>query len=140
MANEAVLVVRLEDPIDFTVADGTAITKGAILKLNDNMVASAGGAALDPIAGIAARDKVASDGRTQLGCYIRGIFRLKASGAITVGDAICADAQIDDNYVKTTGTTSNLSGARILGYALETATDNNYFLAMVNIQGGYITA
>jgi len=138
MANEAVLVMRLEDPIDFTVADGTAITKGAILKLTDNMTAAAGAAALDPIAGIAARDKVASDGRTQLACYTRGVFRLKASGAIPVGESICADAQIDDNYVKACGALTTVSGARVLGYALETATDNTTFLAMVNIQGGWI--
>ena len=33
MADEHLLIVRTENPIDFTVADGTAIAKGAFCKM-----------------------------------------------------------------------------------------------------------
>jgi hypothetical protein len=83
MANEAVIVELLGDqgdPIQYNVADGTGILKGAILQLTDNRTAAAS-AADKPVAGIAASEKVASDGSTTLACYTNGIFDLVDSGA-----------------------------------------------------------
>lgn len=121
MANEAVLKLRAADPIDFTVGDVTGIEKGAILSLVDARTASGTIDLNSNVAGIAAREKVANDGRTQLACFVpgqRNIFDLKASGAITVGSPVVASA---DNYVAAAGL--GASGAMILGTALETATD-----------------
>lgn len=117
MANEAVLRERHDNPTDFIVADGTGIEKGALLALTDprTAVAATEGAVL---AGIAAREKVASDGRTRLAVYRNGIFDMKASGAILIGQDVSAS---EDNHVK--AALIGASGAVILGTALEAASD-----------------
>lgn len=137
MAFEAVLVDRLADPIDFTCADGTGIEKGTILKLTDPRTAIASSAASDPIAGIAAREKIASDGRTRIAVYRRGIFDMKASGAITAGEPVCVSATA--NHVARAGGNLNQSGAAIIGHALETATDAEVIQVYVDIGGGIVT-
>lgn len=132
MANEASLRDRIEDPINFTVADGTGIEKGTLLKLTDPRTAIASTAKADPLAGILAREKVASDGRTIAAVYRRGIFDMLASGAITVGGAV--QSASDANYpnaVMAAAVTS--SGAQILGTALETATDGETIQIFVEV-------
>ena len=132
MANEALLRNRLEDPIDFTVADGTGIEKGALLQLTDPRTASAATAATQKIAGIAAREKVASDGRTQLAVFRRGIFDMVASGAILVGAAVTACETA--NHVLSAAVTA--SGAAIIGHALETAAADEVIQIAVNVGAG----
>lgn len=109
-------------PEDFTVADGTGIEKGTLLKLTDPRTAvaadAATAAAANPAAGIAAREKVANDGRTRLAVYRRGTFDCVASGAINIGAPVVF---ITDNYVAEAASTA--SGAIIAGVALETAAD-----------------
>lgn len=122
--NEWILRQRRSFPTDFTVADGTAITKGALLKMTDPRTAIASTAANDACAGIAARDKVASDGRTQLAVYTDGIFDCVASGAVTVGQPVCSAGV--DNMVKYIATAA-VSGAQVIGIALETAADQELF-------------
>ena len=119
--NEAKLVYRKSLPSDFTVSDGTAIRKGAVLKLTDPRTAIASSGSGDMIAGIAAREKIASDGRTRLAVYSDGDFEMIASGAITVGFPVMSAGV--DNMVKLALPDGNISGAAILGYALETASD-----------------
>lgn len=121
MAYELVLRERTHDPVDFTVADGTGIEKGAILKMTDPRTAIITSANADVCCGVAASEKIASDGRTRLAVYQNGIFDAYASGAITVGQAIIS-AGVPANQVKAATTTTH-SGAAIIGYALETATD-----------------
>lgn len=121
MANEADLINSLGmKPVSFTVADGTAIDKGTVLKLTDPRTAIAASAAGDAVAGIAARDKIASDGRTRLAVHVGGIFDMTASGAITVGAPVITSATA--NHIQ--AATANESGAEILGYAMETAAAN----------------
>ena len=136
MANEAILRERFEDPINFTVADGTGIEKGQLCALTDPRTAIACSAAGQPIAGIAAREKIASDGRTSLALYRRGIFDMLASGAITVGDPVMSAATgTFTNSIKTmTGATA--SGAVCLGYALETFSDGEVGQVLVSVGGG----
>ena len=86
MANEAVIIELLGnkgDPIQFNVADGTAIAKGELVKLADNrtIITSAAGIC----AGIAAHEKVASDGSTKIAVYTNGIFDLKEGAAAGIG-------------------------------------------------------
>lgn len=83
MGNEAVIVELLGnqgDPIEYVVDNSAGILKGAILQLTDNRTAatSANGKVC---AGIAASEKVASDGQVRLACYTNGIFDLKDAGA-----------------------------------------------------------
>ncbi len=131
MATEATLRVRLEDPIDFTCADGTAIPKGTLCKLTDPRTAIASSGAGDMIAGIAARDKIAGDGRTQLACFRKGIFTMRADGTIAIGAPVMADG-VANKVI--TATAKN--GAAIIGYALEAATVGTDLQVLVNIAAG----
>jgi len=76
----------------FTVLNTDAIEKGTVCILTDPRTASgavittSGGA----VAGIAASEKVASDGATTIGCHTEGIFDIYASAglAIAAGDYV----------------------------------------------------
>lgn len=124
MANEHTLMIETELPIPFTVANGNGIEKGTVLKNADPMTASASTGTEDIVAGIAAEEKIASDGKTTLAVYRRGIFKGTASGSIGVGDAIITAAGATANLVKTAAVNSE----DILGISLETATDGQTFL------------
>lgn len=128
MASETTLVIETEVPINFTVADGTGIEKGAILKMTDPLTAALADGDGDIIAGIAAEEKIANDGKTSLAVYRRGIFKGLAGTAITVGDNIDTHAA--------TGATNELASApgagQIVGVALETAADTDTFLFELN--------
>jgi len=118
MANEAVLKLRIDDPMNFTVADGAGIEKGTICELTDPRTAAANNGSGDVFAGIAAREKVASDGRTQLALFRRGIFDLTDSGAgITAGAWVSTGGT---NTIKT-ATEAELAAGKGVGIALETA-------------------
>jgi len=132
MANEASLRVRIEEPLPFTVADGTGIEKGATLRLTDPRTAAANTANGQMAAGIAAREKVASDGRTELAVYRRGWFDMKCSGAVVLGSKLVFAG--GDNCV--VQATSAHSGAAVIGTALETGADNEVILVDLNIGGG----
>lgn len=103
---------------DYTVADGVGISKGALLKITDGRTAVLSDGAGDVLAGIAKRDKVASDGRTKLSVYKKGYFQMTASGAVTVGDTVQSAG--DSNKIETN---ASATGAKALGYAEETNTD-----------------
>lgn len=136
MANEAVLVERHSHPSDFTVADATAIAKGAILMMTDPRTAAIGTNGPVAVAGIAAREKVASDGRTNLAVYTDGIFRVYLSGAANVGQPlmISALATTYPNFVEIAGVTA--SGAFTLGVALETGANGEQILMRLHPGAG----
>lgn len=133
MANEATLVFEEELPVRFKVADGTGIEKGALLKMADAFTASSADGTNDILAGIASQEKIASNGQVAEGVYQKGIFKLTASGAITVGDPVGAIATWT-NYVASQKDTLTLSGLRTLGHALETVTNGQTVLVKVNVQ------
>jgi hypothetical protein len=86
MANAAaVLVYETELPIAFTVADGASIEKGDFLTLSSPMTVALSSADNNIVAGIAAEEKIASDGKTKIAVYRHGIFRVEAGGNCTVG-------------------------------------------------------
>lgn len=121
MANEAVLMFETELPLPFTVDNSTGIEKGALLTLSDPMTAALVTDSTAAFAGIACEEKIASDGRTKLGAYRGGIFKVVASGAVTVGDSVVFEAV---NTVAAQGETSKQSA----GIALETAASGETFL------------
>lgn len=130
MALEATLMWETELPIPFTCADGTGIEKGTILKLTDPMTVAAADGDTDICAGIAAEEKIASDGKTKIAVYRRGIFKVfvGAAGA-TVGAAVITDVA--------TGAANELVNAdvnseNIVGRWLETATDTQSALLELN--------
>ena len=126
MANEVTLVFETQPPIPMTVANGTGIEKGAILKMADLMTASLADGDGDIVAGIAAEEKIAGDGKTKIGVYRAGIFKGYAgNGGVTVGLAIDTDASTSDSneLANAPVTTGNY-----VGIAFETATSAESFL------------
>ena len=105
---------------DYTCADATGIEKGACLSLIDPRTAIIATTALSGAAGICAREKIAGSGRTQVAVYREGDFDMVASGTIAVG----APVKFAGNPTNTVMTAvSSDSGAVVIGYALETASD-----------------
>lgn len=129
MANEASIVTDSQvDGHSYTVAAGTAIAKGEVLNLTDERTAikatsGAGTTAVLPAAGVASTAKDATDDTsTTLGTLGTGtIVNLSASGAITLGAAVCAVA--DNHVAEVPATCVVASGAIVLGECLGTATD-----------------
>lgn len=140
MAKEAVKIElfgenRDGDSIRYTVASGTAIGKGTLLKLSEPRTASAATSGAI-FSGIATMDKSGTDFSTSITVWQNGVFDLWASGAITAGDPVALDSAL--NYVrKLTQTEIGLptSGAHniIVGKALETATDNEVINVRINL-------
>lgn len=130
MALETTLMVELEPPVAFTCADGTGIEKGALLTLSDPMTVATTTGDTDAVIGIAAEEKIASDGKTTIAVYLRGIFKGYAGAAgVTAGQAIITDTA--------TGAANELVNAdvnseHIVGRALETAIDTQSFLFYLN--------
>jgi hypothetical protein len=130
MALETTLVFETSKPIPFTCADGTGIEKGALLKIADPFTVSLTAGDTDAIVGIAAEEKIASDGKVKIGVYTTGIFKGYAGAAgVTAGMAIISD----------TGTgaanelvVADINSEHIVGRALETATDGETFLFQLN--------
>ena len=130
MANEAILKNRVHDPIDFIVADGAGIEKGTICKLSDPRTAAAS-SANDVFAGIAASEKIASDGRTRLALFRSGVFDLTACAAaagITAGSQVSLSGA---NLIKPATAGELLTGAAF-GVALETASANEVIEVLLN--------
>lgn len=129
MANEATLYIETGLPIAMTCADGTGIEKGAVLKLTDPFTAIITSAIDDPVAGIAAGEKIASDGQTKIPVYREGIFKMTASGSITAGDAVRT------SEVANKVCTAAINSENILGTALETASDGETLLVELKPMG-----
>lgn len=133
MALECTLVHELEPPVPFTCADGTAIPKGSILEISDPMTVAITNGDTDPIIGIAAEEKIASDGKTTIGVYLRGIFKGYAGAAgVTVGMGIITDTA--------TGAANELvvadvNSEHLVGMALETAADTESFMFLLDPLG-----
>ena len=126
MALELTIVVETELPVPFTVADGAGIEKGTLLVMTDPMTAAACTTDNAIIAGVAATEKIASDGITKLGVFRGGIFKATCGAAgCTVGDALISDCSTGDpnEIVQADNASENM-----LGVALETATDLETFL------------
>ena len=129
MASETTLLIETELPINFTCADGTSIEKGAILKMTDPFTCELADGDDDVIAGIAAEEKIANDGKTKIAVYRRGIFKGLAGGAITLGCALGTYAS--------TGATNELhalgaAGDNMLGTSFEAADDGHTFVFELN--------
>lgn len=113
----------------YVVADGTAIRKGYFLQLTAGKLAASYAVGLaQPCAGIAAMDKEANDGSTSITAWVGGDFNVYCSGSITAGHPIvkCSGSLGDDgvvNAVQANKAGADASGASILGYALESATN-----------------
>ena len=131
MADEAVIIELLGnggDPVRYTVADGTTIEKGTIMELEDPRTMKKVSGAGVVVAGIAAAEKVASDGSVTLAVYTNGIFDLKCggSGTATLGSYVRSAGS--DNTITVSTTLDNETGKSI-GKALETG-ENSEVIAV----------
>lgn len=129
----AILRQRRSNPTSFTVADGTAIPKGTLLALTDPRTAIKNTASGSVLAGIAARDKVASDGLTEMPVFTDGIFDMLCSGSVTLGEAVIGASASDDAVMAAVATDT---GRAILGTALETGSNAEIFQIEVNVGAG----
>ena len=129
MAFELTLVHEMDLPIPFTCADGAGIEKGTLLELSDpNTVAKVtGGAPL--IIGVAAEEKIANDGRTKIGVYLRGRFIATAGGSISAGDGLIGENGTNELLTSTAAADE----VEVCGIALEDATDGQTFHMYLNV-------
>ena len=129
MANEAVLVIETELPINFTCSNTTGIEKGSLLKLSDPMTVAIVATDNDIVGGIAAEEKIASDGKTKIAVYRGGFFKVRASGSITVGDPLSIEGDTINTLKSTAAQTgANFSGSKVWGISMETCTESETFL------------
>lgn len=129
MAFELVLIHEQDVPIPFTVADGVGIEKGTLLELSDPMTVAKVAGAAPLIIGVAAEEKIASDGKTKLGVYMRGIFKATAGGTITVGDGCIGESGTNELLTSTAAADE----VEVCGISLESATDGQTFLIYLNV-------
>ena len=129
MALEAELYYELELPVPMTCADGAGIEKGALLKINDDATVTTSGADSDHIVGIAANEKIASDGVVKIGVYLRGIFiGFAGTDGVLVGEAIRMDSTAAPNEFSVAA----INEEGIVGTAWATATDGQKFKFLLN--------
>ncbi|MFW6172484.1 MAG: capsid cement protein [Elusimicrobiota bacterium] len=121
------LVIETEPPIPMICEDGTGIEKGTLLKLEDAYKVSASTGDEDTIAGVAAEEKIADDGKTKIAVYREGIFKAVAGGNCTAGKALASYSGSGDENDVIDGTSTTLH-SKALGIALETATDGETLL------------
>jgi len=131
MANEAVLVDRIADPINFGCAD-IAMEKGTIVCLSGARDVKATSADNDLVIGVTGREKLAGDGRVSVPVFVEGVFRCYADSAITVGQAVTiSGANILKEY-----TTLDGEKGYVLGKALSPVTGAGYTEVLLGHGGG----
>lgn len=113
-------------PIRYTCADGAGIAKGTLLKITDPRTTAAQTATADAFAGIAAEEKVASDGKTTIGVYTKGIFSIQSGAAIAVGATLIPATEA--NKVITADAAGILKSA--VGVALEASAGDTEVIAV----------
>lgn len=132
MADEATLVLKTHIPMDFIVTNGTGIEKGTLLKMTDPRTAIISSAEGDQVAGIARREKILNDGRIRLSVFRGGVFRMKLSGSVGIGQAVApADTGTYPNFIR--AAPAALSGGQTLGISLEEGTNGNTIEVELNI-------
>ena len=129
MAFELKILTELEPAVSFTCSDSVGIEKGTLLELSDPMTVAKVAGAAPLIIGVAAEEKVANDGKTKIGVYLRGIFKGFAGGSITVGDGLIGESGTNELLTST----PTADEVEICGIALETASDLESFKFLLNV-------
>jgi len=137
MANEAVKITLLGnagDPVEWTVAAGTAIPKGTLMALSASpQVAIATSGATNVFAGITSVEKTATDGVTKLALWTHGIFDMTcgAAEAMVLGAPVQAGAVANEVNVMTLDTIINAT--KCIGVAQETVAGNGTGAVLINV-------
>lgn len=119
MANEAVCYETPTKFARYTVADGTGISKGTLLKLSSPNTAAAAGSYTDKFAGVAWMEKVANDGSTEIVAAIDGVWGLVGSNSVTVGQHVSLSTGTGSNFIQAY-TTLDFEKGYVVGKALQT--------------------
>ena len=133
MANEATIIELFNGgrPIRYTVADGAGIEKGTLMQLSSDprtITASSGDGEI--FVGVAAAEKVASDGSTTLAVYTDGIFDITDSGAgITLGNMAKLNGA---NLIAASDEAGAQACIEWVGQVLETTAANEVVAVRVN--------
>lgn len=123
MANEAVITTLLGnqgDPVEYTVATGTAIPLGSLMVMDSSpQTAKISASDGDFFVGISAVEKTATDGVTIMACITNCIADIKYSAGGTLGQpqkisGVNSIADADEAGAK--------GASEVVGMGLETAT------------------
>lgn len=136
MAAEAVIVELFGTPpgrpIRGIVADNTAITKGSLMIWKTNPRTLVKHAGVDEsFAGIAAVDKVASDGQLSIAVYTDGIFDITAAVAGVVAMGAMAAVSATPNMT-TAADAADLLQSSNVGVVLEDQANDEVALIRIN--------
>ena len=116
MANEAVCIETPTEFARYTVADGTQISYGTLMKLSGDNTVSASSANSDVWGGIAWEEKTASDGIVEITCAMNGVWDLvSCTAGVTLGSLVSLSLT---NIIKDATEAEEITGD-IIGKALE---------------------
>ena len=136
MADEAVNVVLLGnkgDPVEVIVADGASIPKNTLMQLSSSpQTVTATSGAGQIFFGIFSEEKVANDGKTKIGVYLRGIFKCTAGASITVGELLMNNAS-SGGANEVIPATPVAEQALAFAVALESVSDQNTLKVLLNV-------
>lgn len=127
MADEHVLKLETEIPINFNCATGVTIEKGAFCKMTNNMTAILSDGDTDIVAGVVQSEKLAAEtSQNSVAIYRGGIFTAVAGVAgVTFGNAIITDvATSSANRL----VDADVNSENIVGICLETAASGVRFM------------
>ena len=135
MADEAVIIDLLGDRgdiVEYTVAAGTAIPKGTLMKISaspQTAIISDGGGLF---AGIAADEKTATDGRNKMGLITHCVADLTCGAAETMvlGGTVMVGAAANEVDVATGDTVEDT--VKVVGIAMETVANNGTGAVLVH--------
>lgn len=132
MADEAVIIELMNGgrPIRYTVQDAVAIPKGSLLELDADRRVIVATNTDKCFVGIAAHEKVASDGTTTISAYTDGIFDIKSDAGTDVRGAVMMISDAT-NIIETCDAGGLLSGGEV-GYYLESGTNAGTEAVRVN--------
>lgn len=129
MANEAVLVQRLQDrPMDITVAVSGTFSKGAVLGIIDPNTGSNVNTLWSKFAGITAEEKVV-DRQDRVGVWTYGVFDMTMSGTCSAGNLL--GISTTKNMVSLIPAALVASGGNIVGKALQDGADGEVIEVLV---------
>ena len=129
MANEvAILMVETERPIPMICVNATGVEKGTVMRMAHPMTVTASTGDNEVFGGIAAEEKIASDGKTKIACYHGGIFKMTVGAAgTTAGHNVSISAL---NTVVDSAAADNDLGYAV-GKSFETAVNGEFALVFV---------
>ncbi len=135
MADEAAniqLMGNLGDPVEFTVATGTAIPKGTLMKIsasNTAIIATAGSI----FAGITNEEKTATDGKVKIALLTHCIATLTCGAAetMTFGEPVKVGAAPNEVDLATDDTVEGK--AFVVGMAMESVANNAQGQVLINV-------